>query len=279
MPKQNKNKKQGRRTQKGIARFPPSIVVRPNQSMCIRFRNSSEIVESSPALLDTQRLSRILCAVATETTSAQATPLFNGIRLKHIDFWASNQQTSGTFPSALESIRVVWDTNAISNRFGTQPREVMSAYGNATTPARLRVYPPKHSLNAMWFTVGNITAISQLYVEVLPTNSVMDIHFEYVLADLTEVGGTTENFGEFTITAAEVSGIYCVFPSASGGFTPQGWESVDIASTPLLPASPDVQPAASTIKCLPDLKEVSSTVDELLKLNAALVERLKSKQN
>jgi hypothetical protein len=239
------NKKMPRRRaknggmQRGIPRFPPSIVVRPVQSMCIRYRNSAEIVETSPALLSTDRLSRMLCAVATETTSAQATPVFNAVRIKHIDFWASNTQTTGTFPSALESIRVVWDSTAISNRYGNEPREVISAYGNVNMPAKLRVYPPKNTLQPMWFTVGNITGVAQLWVEVLPINSVMDIHFDYILADFTEIGGATENFGEFTLTASEVSGIYAVFPSTAGGFTPQGWEVVDVASIPLLKSVPD----------------------------------------
>jgi len=224
------------------------MVVRPPQTMTIRYRNAAEIAQTAPDLISWERLTRLLVAVSSETTSAIATPLFNAVRIKHIDFWASNVQISGTFPSTLESIRVVWDGTAISNRYGIEPREVLSAYGNANFPAKLRVRPPRNTLSGMWVCNANITAVASLWVEVLPINSVMDITFEYILADFTEVGGSTENFSETTLTSAEVGGVYAVFPSASGIFTAQGWEMVDISSIPLKmdSATPSVASAAST---------------------------------
>jgi hypothetical protein len=219
-----------------LPKFPPAMMVRPVQSMCIRYRNSSEITEASPVELTLQTLTRLLVAVSSETTSAIATPVFGSVRLKHIDFWASNTQTSGTFPSALESIRVCWNEDLASGtRAGNPMFETMSAYGNVMQPARLRVYPPDGSqMKALgWFSNSTPTTTSYLQIEVLPINSVMDIHFEYVLADFTEPDGAVEAVAEVTLSAAEVSGIYAVFPGAAGGFVPQGWEAVDIASVPL----------------------------------------------
>lgn len=219
MPKSSKKNK----TRKGnsnsvVSHFPGQYKVRPVQRMQIRYSNASTATNQACTV---QEIVTLLVATASETTSAQATPLFASVRVACIEIWSIGS-TAQNLVSGL--IKLIWTGD--SNREDCE----ITAYGDPNVPAHIRSYPPKYSLSANWQSVRDGSEdTNQLFRYSAAQNSIVALHIEYVLADAAELA--TEAGTEITLSSAQVSGVYARL-IATDTLTPQGWSQVTVASIP-----------------------------------------------
>lgn len=219
MPKNRKvnNKSRGTR----VAHMPRQIVTRPVQNMTIRYTTTSGTVDQ---IITSQHLLCLLLAVSTETTSAQATFIFGGVRVRSIDIYSQIKPADAG--GGLTRVAFEW----LGNPSYAKPVE-LEAWGDLSKPAHLHAVPPPNSLGPRnWCTVGS-NSFNVFRLSAVPTGSIIDLNFDYILADQSDV--STEAGTEATLTIPVVSGVFATYLGNDTDIDPTGWNPVVVSSIPL----------------------------------------------
>lgn len=219
-----RSKSAKRQVQKDRSVIPRQIAIRPVVPMTMRYLVATALSDID---VTSVMLRNMILAVSTETTSAQATPIFRGVRVRSVDIWATTKPADAG--SAITSLRFMW----LGYAGFFEPKE-LSVFGTYDHPAHIHAVPPKNSLAAMWIDVSAGTADVFSFVTV-PAGAVIDINFEYILADASDPA--TEAMTEVTITSAVASGLYAPY-TGSTSVTPYGWTAVEVASVPFEAVEP-----------------------------------------
>lgn len=199
-----------------------------------------------------------LVAVATETTSTQATFVMGNVRVRRVEMWGG--ATNAVSDVTTNTINFRW----AGGQYGID-KEIM-AFGTRENPAYISTTPPSKSLAGEWSSISNASGSTDAIMRFiqLPVSSIVDIEFEYTLADYSAY--TSESQTEITLASALPSGIYAtsIDSSENADFSPYGWIQATVSSIPMKKKATAV--ASSPV----------TEVDELLATNAALVAALKS---
>jgi hypothetical protein len=240
--------------------FPRGFEARPVMPMRIRYSLSAGF--SADCLISRQDLVTAILAVATETTSAQATSVFSSARVRKVEAWYSN--TSG-----MVRLQGHWYGDLYS-----RDKDYVD-YGNEVRPAHIVMVPPKNSLAGNWFSLQNGAVLTNPLFEITGSSTgaaTMDIHYDFVLADVAELA--TEAATEVTLSAAVQSGIYARTIGSGVSFAPTDWTATSVASIPLRGNKP---PKLSDVEEVEEVATASSdVVQQLLDANRLLVDRLKA---
>lgn len=202
--------------------FPQQFDVRPTFRIRSRYKFAATVTNQEITRAD---LLNQFLAVSAETTSAQATRVFGGVRLVELELYVMTD--GSTSEPELQ-------TGNISFHGATHSRtKEYIVVGNSNQPGHLRIKPPRESLSSFWMDTNGSSLSEQVFEIVsMPSGAYMDVVMDAYLADAADQG--TEAATEVTLTAVVASGIYHAFLDSVDTGVPQGWTAVAVASVPLV---------------------------------------------
>ncbi len=148
---------------------PPAIQATFTGRKTMRFKASSALTNVDITQAD------LLDLVFMALTATTGDRLFNSMRLRYVEIWGP--MASDLVPVTV-SIEYVTGTALIGGRSIISSDTSMGS----SQPAHVRSAPAADALANMWF---NSSASSTLVRLNGPTNSVVDVNFEYALSDAT----------------------------------------------------------------------------------------------
>ncbi len=182
---------------------PPALVASFNGTKTIRFY----VVNNGTYVMQINDLLDLIC-VATSATTAYR--LFDSVRLRKIEMWASSP--SGT-NNTLVSVE---DINSSGVPYLTAKSQSVQDMVVGTARAAHLVYrPTAGTVQSSWFTASNGSTAGILSLSV-PPGAVIDVTIEYTMADGNQGPSATAS----SITSATAGNVYCralcVSQSATG---------------------------------------------------------------
>lgn len=220
MPRNNTRKNKGRkrarrtRTHRKLGGENGNLIVRENP----RFPND---IKQLPIMGRTIRYVCITALAAqtftpgdllkmmifTVNTSATAYTLARCIRIKHISMYFV--PSSGDFADNTKVLSFKWSgaNNACDN--------LITDRGTATQPACIKVRPPRGTISETWFDPTSTGATNTLFTITCPTNTIIDINFEFVLSDGNSTTVTLS--GAATSTGCAILGLFTNHLVPDGG--------------------------------------------------------------
>lgn len=191
-------------------RFPNDIKQIPIHNRVIRYlaNTSGDTIGITPG--------DILRSVGyTLNASATYYPIFGSIRLRRISLYSV--PSTGDFGTAASEISFSW--TGIQNA----PNNLITDRGTSYMPACIKVTPPLNSLASMWCSSSSDHVADNLFVITNPANTIMDIDFDFTLANGTAPSTLTLS------SAATITGIALITLSNTGpAWKPDGFPYIHV---------------------------------------------------
>lgn len=151
-------------------RFPNDVKMLPIHNRVIRYHLQGV------ATADGITPGQILRSVGSITNaSATYVPIFGAIRIRRLSFYF--------VPSTLDlgsvSSEIVFSWTGVQNA----PDNLITDRGTNSMPACIKVVPPHDSIASMWFDTNSPTVASNIFVFTAPIKTIVDIDFDFILAN------------------------------------------------------------------------------------------------
>lgn len=167
---------------------PPMYTSQPVRSRMIRFKS-----DTSSSRVDITSGDLISACGVVATTATTANRVCKAVRLRKIEIW-------GTPPPTGSSSHVIVDWAPSSQSYGNDSA-VSGTSLSPITPVYVTATPPRNALASFWLSAGGAT--QDIVTITCPDESIMDFHFDYVLAD-----GVTEVTANIAVVSATVGQYY-----------------------------------------------------------------------
>ncbi len=204
----NKSKQSGRRRRAGQEgnlitrinpRFPNDIKMLPIHNRAFRYNCTAQTdFQVTPQMLLKQ-------LVATVSGSTAAFTIIGSVRLRRISIYSV--LSNGDFGTATQELVFQWLGNL------NTPSNLITDRGTPTSPACIKVVPPRESRAGMWFSVSTTDYTQPYFQFSCPINTILDIDVDYIINNGASLAVTLSG-------AASTTGV--AFLNMSANITPDG---------------------------------------------------------